>query len=684
MADDGADFLTGSPFHDGERHIQKELGVLEEMDAFARKVVRDHLPEQHRRFYAELPFVILGAVDDSGAPWASILTGPPGFLRSDDPNNLSIAANVPAVDPASAGVANCRAVGLLGIELATRRRNRMNGKVEAIGDKIFTIRVDQSFGNCPQYIAAHDVMPCARQPAPPEELVSLDGAAIDLIEGADAFYVASYTDNDRAEGKRGVDVSHRGARAGFVRVEDGWLTIPDFTGNFHFNTLGNLLVNPRAGLLFYDFASGDMLQMTGETEIVWGGPEVDAFQGAERFWRFRPTRIVRRRAALALAATTGAASPNSRLTGSWSEAAARLEAAAERERWRPFNVVKITDESAVIRSFELESADGKGLLDWQAGQYLPIRIDDGDGSVIRTYTISSAPLDRRLRISVKLEDEGRVSRFLHSRISVGDVLEARAPTGEFVIDTEASRPAVLLSAGVGVTPMIAMLRQIALDGFRIRRTRPVWFFHAARSTAERAFFEEALQTAQCAGGALTVVSVIEQPGETDAIGETHHAEGRLSVEMLKQVLPFDDYEFFLCGPPGFMRSLYKGLRDLNVADARIHFEAFGPATVERRPDVAMHAEPLAAIADTAVVQFEESGFEQRWTRADGSLLEFAEAHGLSPEYGCRNGVCGSCAARVLEGGISYASKPAASVNDGCALLCVARPAKESERLRLKL
>ncbi len=155
-----------------------------------------------------------------------------------------------------------------------------------------------------------------------QRMSSLDDAATAMIRGADTFFVASYVDVDNS---RAVDVSHRGGLAGFVQVEGDCLTIPDFAGNLHFNTLGNLLLNPRAGLLFIDFTSGDLLQVSGHTEIILEGPQVEAFQGAERLWKLHVQHVVRRPAALALRWRFDGVSPNSLLTGTWEQAATRLQ-----------------------------------------------------------------------------------------------------------------------------------------------------------------------------------------------------------------------------------------------------------------------------------------------------------------------------------------------------------------------
>lgn len=295
-----------SPWHRGEKAIQERVGVAARMEEVGRHVVRDHMPDQHRAFFAQIPFIVAGSVDGRGDAWATLLAGRPGFIASPTPTTLDLAARVDPSDPASEGLNTGDAIGLLGIELHTRRRNRVNGFIRASAGGILNVVAEQSFGNCPKYIQQRDLafvrdpqMPFA---GPVEESDALDAEARNLIETAETFFVASYAEGSkrRPDGRQ-VDVSHRGGKAGFVQVgADGMLTIPDFSGNLFFATLGNILLNGKAGLVFADFATGDLLQMTGDAEVLLSSPDIAAFPGAERLWTFKPRRNVRRRDALPL------------------------------------------------------------------------------------------------------------------------------------------------------------------------------------------------------------------------------------------------------------------------------------------------------------------------------------------------------------------------------------------------
>lgn len=281
-----------SPFHPGEQAMQERTGTRERSEKIGQRAIRDHLTEQHREFYAQLPYVFLGALDQSGRPWASVLIGRPGFMYSEDPKSLKIRTRMVDGDPLSGQLESGTAVGLLGIEYETRRRNRLSARVAAADDNGLSLHVEQAFGNCPQYIQARgltllDGMDTIGEQREHSEITTFDARAKALIASSDNFYIASHHTEDSDSVSNGADVSHRGGEPGFAKVLDNrTLQFPDYPGNNHFNTFGNLLLSPRAGLTFIDFRSGDLLFLTGHAEIIWDGPEVDAIPGAKRVVRF--------------------------------------------------------------------------------------------------------------------------------------------------------------------------------------------------------------------------------------------------------------------------------------------------------------------------------------------------------------------------------------------------------------
>ncbi len=315
-------------WHPGEVALQASVGMVARMAEVGPRVIRDHMPEQHRAFFEQLPCLLVGALDEHGLPWASMLEGAPGFARSPDPRVLWVDAEPAAQDPLTGCRHDGAALGLLGIELHTRRRNRVNGTA-MLHEGGFAVGVMESFGNCPQYIqkrVASDVGEIGdvdgRAQARVVATATSHAAALApddraVIERADTFFVASGVLPRHGADAARVDVSHRGGRPGFVKVDDDWLTIPDFSGNRHFNTLGNLLLNPQAGLLFVDFERGDLLHVGGDVQLVLDGPVLAQFEGAERMWRVHVRAVVRRPAAIAGRWAFVEASPRIAATGTW-------------------------------------------------------------------------------------------------------------------------------------------------------------------------------------------------------------------------------------------------------------------------------------------------------------------------------------------------------------------------------
>lgn len=267
------------PWHVGELKAQALSGA-DHIPGGAG--IRSFMPDQHRAFFASLPFLVAATLDEAGAPMATLLTGRPGFVSSPDPGTLDIAAQ--SADPAGRRLIAGAPIGMLGIQPDTRRRNRVNGVVTAAGPDGLKVQVQQSFGNCPQYIHPRHVMVDRRVAIDAEPFSGLDARARKQIAAADTFFVATASGAGVENG--GVDISHRGGPPGFVRTDGDVLTIPDYRGNRYFNTLGNLLLEPRAALLFVDFANGELLQLQGTAEVAWGEHELP---GAERTWRFTVT-----------------------------------------------------------------------------------------------------------------------------------------------------------------------------------------------------------------------------------------------------------------------------------------------------------------------------------------------------------------------------------------------------------
>ena len=675
--------------------MQSMLGVREQMETFGQKVIRPFMPIQHQHFYAQLPFVFAGSIDQQGQPWASILCGRPGFMSAASDTELRINSlplpGDPLAEVLKGGKGNKKNIGLLGVELTSRRRNRLSTHLIESDEDGFLLQVDQCFGNCPQYIQSRDVsfIDEADMPSASLELMAqFDEQAISLIERSDTFFVASYYVDGEGRASEGADVSHRGGKPGFVRVDgQKTLTIPDYLGNNHFNTLGNILENGMAGLLFIDFESGDVLTMTGKAEVLLESTEADYFSGAERLWRFELIEARWLRSALPLRWRFNDYSANTTFTGTWEEASLAERVDKQRADFLPYTVSEIVDESSQVKSLYL-TADNFQKNSFKAGQFLSIKLKIDGQELIRTYTVSSAPEDEYFRISVKRESAsspehpvGIVSNFLHDEVSVGEQILCKSPLGSFHLDDDSPRSVVLIAAGVGITPMISMARHVLLENFRTRSFRQITLIAAATNQQQQAFQAELQQLSVQSSGAIRCIWALSRP-EKESPPVSYH-RGYINKELLQSILPLDDYDFYLCGPSGFMQSQYDLLRELGISDKRVFAEEFGPASLQREMEhISVSLKTSQVDAKAALVSFIDretnSAVEQHWTQQDGHLLEFAEAHGLTPAYGCRSGQCGSCKVKLISGKVNHHGIDNSLLNDDEVLLCCASPAPNDE------
>lgn len=264
-----------SPFHSGERTIQSRLGVRDRIDSVGKRFIRKYMPDQHRTFFEQLSTFFVGSIDGEGRPWASVLVGEPGFVRSPTKRALLISGKPIPGDQLASNLSIGARLGCLGLEFHTRRRNRMNGTVRRLSPDEIGIAVDQSFGNCPKYINTRSLLPIedARETGSVSETTELTKATRAILSQADTLFIATTRNGDGPAYRYGVDVSHRGGLSGFIKIlGDGTIWVPDYTGNEFYNTLGNIQEEGRAGLLAFDFLTGDFVQITGDAHIDWNVP----------------------------------------------------------------------------------------------------------------------------------------------------------------------------------------------------------------------------------------------------------------------------------------------------------------------------------------------------------------------------------------------------------------------------
>lgn len=291
-------------WHAGERALQLRAGVGARMADVGARVLRDHMPDQHREFFAQLPFLLAGTVDAGGQPWVSILAGAPGFAHSPHPRVLRLDVAAGGRDFAQRHLAEGAPVALLGLQAHTGRRNRMNGWVEGLDAAGFAVRVGQSFGNCPKYIHPREAIHAPSVSAAiVRTLGSLDARTLAIVRAADTFFIATAHPQarDSADPRAGLDVSHRGGPAGVVQVHDAkTLLVPDYVGNSFFNTLGNLQLEPRCALLFVDYATGERVHVTARAALSWDVPEGSRLPGALRLLRLEVVEVLHMQGGLPL------------------------------------------------------------------------------------------------------------------------------------------------------------------------------------------------------------------------------------------------------------------------------------------------------------------------------------------------------------------------------------------------
>ncbi len=351
---------------------------------------------------------------------------------------------------------------------------------------------------------------------------------------------------------------------------------------------------------------------------------------------------------------------------------------AAASRFRPFEIVSKKRESATITSFRLAPLDGGQWRPFEAGQFLTLRIPDGKGGyALRNYTVSSSPREEgSYRITVKREaapsdevPQGLSSCWLHDAVEPGAVIEIDTPRGGFKLDAASTRPVVQLSDGVGLTPTVSMLNVLARES-----ERAVWFIHACDSAEVHALRDEVEALAASRPG-ISVHFCYRFAGD----GDRCHSRGFLSRATLQSLLPLDDYDIYMCGPPPFMQALYGILTGLGVRKERIAYEFFGPAslltaegeTPARKAPPA--PAPVAAEDGGVKIVLEKSGRSFAWDGASESILAFLEAQGIEPAFSCRAGVCGTCEQGLVSGEVDYFEEPLDDMPADRVLLCCTRP-----------
>ena len=341
--------------------------------------------------------------------------------------------------------------------------------------------------------------------------------------------------------------------------------------------------------------------------------------------------------------------------------------------FRALTVTAVTRETESVISIRLEDPEGALLPAALPGQWLTLRVELGkqQRSVLRNYSLSGPPGGGYYRITVKREHDGAASGYLHTRLAVGDQLGIAAPRGTFILD-RTHAPALLISAGIGATPVLAMLQALAAE----HSDREIWWVHGARNQAEHPFAAEAQALLASLPNARSHV-YYSRPGPHDLKGRDFDSPGRLTASVLAELDPPRDAEAYLCGPAPFMDEISAALAAMGIDASRIHTEPFGPAPaltpgIAATPARAPHP-PAGRPGEGPTIQFARSGLAIPWSSDYGSLLELAEACDVPVRWSCRTGVCHTCETTLIAGELNYSPDPVEPPASGSALICCSQP-----------
>lgn len=346
--------------------------------------------------------------------------------------------------------------------------------------------------------------------------------------------------------------------------------------------------------------------------------------------------------------------------------------------FRPLRVAKVDRESANVISFSFEQTDSSPLPAALPGQFLvlKLRVTPGAPPLLRNYSLSGPPGAAAYRVSVKLEVNGAGSSFLHHHVNSGDVLEVSAPRGNFTL-RPGDEPVVLVSAGIGATPVLAMLHALA----ETASPRAVWWLHGARNRGEHSFAKESRDLLQKLARGQSHI-VFSKPEPEDRLGVDYDSTGHLDVPLLDQLGVAPGSDFYLCGPPSFLRGFTAGLKVWGADSSRIHEEVFGPEE-SLTPGIAASSRlpphlPSGPPGIGPQISFTRSGLTVPWNSRFQSLLEMAEACDVPVRWSCRTGVCHTCECPLIGGSVQYQPDPLEPPAEGNLLICCSQPSGDVE------
>jgi len=655
-------------FHQGELAVQAMANESAIAQRNGRVVSNEILPGAIP-FIAQQNMLVVSSIDDTGRPWSSVLFGTQGFIQANTSGSLILDLTKMQVndnDPLWQNIAHNKQVGVLAIELSTRRRFRVNGRIEPISKgafdgplqgQQFEITVQQAYPNCPKFIQRRNLkidesIFTETLPAPVTGF-DLTPEHLQIIEQADSFFVSSCSllkTNESNAQEHSLDASHRGGLPGFIKVlENNTLLIPDYQGNSMFNTLGNIHLYAKAGIIIVDFDNARVLQLSGSAEILWDKEdETNHSSGTKRFWKlsveiWQETKIPKginwhfqdysphnpRERKLKEASLIGK-NPNEKMS---------------------LSIQQVKGKSPRINQYRLVAQDGALLPAFDAGAHLPIEVTlDNGKTVLRHYSILSSPHDNRFYdIAVQQEVQGRGgSKAIHNNLVLGSKIHAFPPKNAFPLMQD-DKHKILIAGGIGITPILAMLGELsdANASFEIH--------YSAKSEADLAYKDEVLKLA--GAGAFFYTSKAGQEREANRLDLTELIENSKA-----------DSHVYMCGPLGMILQVRELAQNKGWSESRIHFESFGAASL---PDDKPIEVRLKKSNQVIIVDPKQS------------ILDALSDNDVSVPFDCKRGECGLCATRIVAGEAEhrdvYLTK-AEQKNQMC--ICVSRAKGDSLTLDL--
>jgi|GEM_PF-54492 len=615
-----------------ESHIAKRNGAV-----LSGSILPGAIP-----FIAQQNMLVVSSMDAKGQLWSSVLYGNQGFIQANQHDALVLDKTkliLNEEDPFWRNIEHNQQIGVLAIELSTRRRFRMNGRIQALEFKgvvnnevevmspyLYEIKIQQAYPNCPKFIQRRNLKleHCAFSEQLPPSLhgTSLKQQQQDIIQRADSFFVSSaspFQAEDVKQASFSLDASHRGGLPGFIKfIAPNKLLIPDYKGNSMFNTLGNIHVYPKAGIVIPDFDNARLLHLTGEAEILWDQEDTRSQSaGTHRFWALKVNSWQQSALPLGIQWHFQDYSPHNPR-----EKVVQNKIQRNPDKAMNMRVAKVEQRSPRIKLFRLIGAEAElqgkhrdaPLPEFEAGAHLPIEVTLANGQkLMRYYSILSSVEERDFyEIAVQREDTGKGgSKVIHETLEVGVQVKVFPPRNEFSLLADQHHK-IIIAGGIGITPMLCMLREV------IKSHVSFEFHYTAKSEVDLAFKEEVMALA---GDKARFYTSREGTGK------------KLDLARVMEKTSANTH-MYLCGPLGLIAQARDLAEDLGWSNHRLHFESFGNTTKAGDKGI-----EVTLKRSNQVIQ----------VNSKESILDALRQNKVSVPFDCKRGECGMCSTTLLAG-----------------------------------